>query len=245
MQSTYSTSSVSPGSTWTHVPTYEAQGGWNAIAWVPGTTHVWTVGWSNYQSVNLIGYWNGARWRFNTMRQPKQGGDPSLFTAVTATSEHDVWAIASTQADLFGNVGRAYAEHWNGERWTLVWMPGTKTRSEQLRDAYNVPHTTQVWAVGQGSLPPVGRTSTLTERYSNDRWQIVPSPGRGVDTRLASVVAIGPDNVWAAGTWYGRKGHNATLIEHYTHGRWHIVRSPNIHGMQTNELHGITAVRGG
>ena len=233
------------GSTWTHVPSYEGQGGLKAIARVPGTSHVWTVGSTNYQSVNLIGYWNGARWRFTTMRQPKQGGDQSPFTSVAATSDHDVWAIASTNADSIGTVGRAYAEHWNGQRWTLVWMPGTKTRSEQLRDAANVPDTTQVWAVGQYYLPAAMHLLTLTERYANGRWQIVPSPDRGVRSVLTSVVAISPDNVWAAGIWYGRKWHSATLIEHYTHGRWHIVRTPNMRGMQTNELYGITAVRRG
>jgi hypothetical protein len=230
------------GSAWNRLP---VDSGYrlNAIARVPGTGHLWTVGMNNNDpGENLAGYWNGHEWRLHAISAPtlRQRNDLNLFTAVAATSEQDVWAIASVSALELGSVDRTYAEHWNGKRWTLVWLPGSKTLSPQLFDADNVPHTTQVWAVGRYT-PPSGTEATLTERYSHGDWQIVPSPDRGIRSELASVVAIRPGNVWAVGTWYGRKYHSHTLIEHYTHGRWIIVPSPNTSNPD-NTLNGLAAV---
>lgn len=234
------------GSAWTHVPAY---GGYqlNAIARVPGTSHLWTVGWNSIypRQANLVGYWNGTRWRFTASPTPEQGPELTLFTAIAATAQRDVWAIASTDVNEVGSVGRTYAEHWNGSRWTLVWLPGSRSEYEQLFDADNVPNSSQLWAVGRYQPASAGRISTLTERYADGRWTIVPSADRGVRSELRSVVAISPGNIWAVGIWYGHKWNSATLIEHYTHGRWHIVHSPNLRGMKTTELHGLTIVRRG
>ena len=145
------------GSAWTRVPT---MGGFrlNALARVPGTSHVWAVGWnSDSQPVNLAGYWNGTNWRLMTIPAPPQGPGPFwvLFSAVAAVSENDVWAIASADAALAGDVGTVYAEHWNGQRWTPVRLPQRRAGADQLLDADAVPHTTQV---GSRAVPTTPRS---------------------------------------------------------------------------------------
>lgn len=229
------------GTAWTLLPT-NVGFRLNAITRVPGTRHLWTVGInSDTNPQNWAGYWDGTRWRFQTVPTPKQRIGSSFLTAVSAASEADVWAIASQDINDVGDVGRAYADHWNGKRWTLTWLPGSKTGNEQLFDAANVPHSHTVWAVGRYQALPDRRVSALTERYHNGHWEAVPSADRGIRSELASVVAIRPGNLWAVGAWYDRNYHPHALIEHYTHGRWIIVPSPNTRRPDSS-LHGLAAV---
>ena len=52
-------------------------------------------------------------------------------------------------------------------------------------------------------------------------------PGRGCgENSLYSVAAIGPNDVWAVGSYTGTGGYQ-TLTEHWDGGQWSIVPSPN------------------
>jgi hypothetical protein len=227
------------GTAWRRYPTY---GGFrlDSIAQVPDTDHLWAVGVTdsvNPRSANLAAYWNGERWRVMAVPAPSFPGGALVFSAVAAVSENDVWAFGGVE----GDTGPIYADHWNGERWSRVALPQTAHHLDQLFDANNVPGTTEVWTVGRMSRWTAPGSFTLTEHYADGRWQIVPSPSRGISSQLNSVITIGPDDVWAVGTWTGRQWRTHPLIEHYTQGRWHIVQS-HTSDFRTAELLGIAAI---
>jgi hypothetical protein len=225
------------GDRWTQYPT---SGGFrlDSITQVPGTDHLWTVGTSGPKQ-NLAGYWDGTRWRFTSIPAPTHGIAESNPFGVAAVSETDVWAVgyAPSFSPAYG-----FSEHWNGQQWSVVPLPkDARGDTGDLQDVANVPHTSQIWAVGWKSRFTAVGDTTLVERYAHGRWQVVPSPRRGQDSRLTSVVALTRDNMWAVGSWYGRKGRQATLIEHYYYGRWHIVPSPSAAPL-ANELDSIAVV---
>jgi hypothetical protein len=100
-----------------------------------------------------------------------------------------------------------------------------------------------VWAVGTDIG---GRYEhALIEHWAGAGWSRVPTP-RVVGARnsfLSGVDAIGPNNVWAVGSFEPWSGGSRTLIEHWNGTSWSRVPSPNP-GTDSNGtlLTGVTAV---
>ena len=85
---------------------------------------------------------------------------------------------------------------------------------------------------------------TLTVHWDGTSWSIVPSPTPGGLADLAAVVAVGPDDVWAAGGSVDRQVNaGRTLVEHWDGFGWTVVASPN-KGPSDNHLWGISAMTG-
>jgi len=76
------------------------------------------------------------------------------------------------------------------------------------------------WAVGDDvSHPSTDDKSLIEHGTTSGGWRIVPSPDPGLanggNTDLGAVLAFGPDNAWAVGTFDGKNGRR-TLILHFT-----------------------------
>jgi hypothetical protein len=61
--------------------------------------------------------------------------------------------------------------------------------------------------------------SLIEHGQAGGGWQIVPSPSPGLkvngNTIIGAVLALSPDNIWAAGMFDGPGGHR-TMVLHYT-----------------------------
>jgi hypothetical protein len=117
-------------------------------------------------------------------------------------------------------------EHWNGSRWRVVRAPDI-VGTDRLFDVTAIS-SNDVWAVGSAfnaSIPSISRT--ITEHWNGTRWSMVRSADTGNDNadELEAVTAVGPDDVWAVGTFVdnGEK----TLAEHWDGTRWTIVPAPD------------------
>ena len=106
------------GSSWTRVRVPLASTvTLNQINRVPGTTHLWAVGWNDDPTTNsetpVAIYYNGSAWSRNT--PPIAVG---RLSGVAANSDRNVWVSGedfSAQPDALN-----LTAHWNGSKWTVA-----------------------------------------------------------------------------------------------------------------------------
>ena len=209
--------------------------------WAVGLTGI-TLGTSN----QVIEHFNGTKWSISPGPKFQSGDQPSL-ESLTAISPTDMWAGGF----ILTNGGRSLFplfEHFDGTKWTAMetQFPGG-TIFGIAADATN-----DAWAVGN-----VGVSTTFIEHWDGKSWTVVQSPSPGADKGgadiLNGVVALAPNDVWAAGT--SMPGPTPppplldtptiTLIEHFDGTSWKVIPSPSVgpHSQfQSNQLWGITAV---
>jgi hypothetical protein len=108
----------------------------NQVNRVPGTTHLWAVGYDSTTSTPtpVALYYNGSTW---SSRTPPAGG---RLYGVAANSDSDVWA-----AGVRPN-GGAYVVHWTGSAWSPV--TGTALNVAQVSRMTKAPGSSELWAVG-------------------------------------------------------------------------------------------------
>jgi hypothetical protein len=130
------------GSNWTRVPVPLASTiTLNQINRVPGTTHLWAVGWNTDTAGNetpVAIYYNGSAWSRNTppIATGRLGG-------VAANSDSDVWVSGvdwRTQVNV--------TAHWNGSTWTVGAPAGLANGS--VENMTHAPNSNQLFAVGSG-----------------------------------------------------------------------------------------------
>jgi hypothetical protein len=203
--------------------------------------NVWAVGLINIGQGNpnqVIEHFDGSAWSVATGPSFLPNDAPAL-ESITAVSAKDVWAAGYI---LTKNDQSLYPlfEHYDGTSWKAV---ETKFQSGTIfgisADASN-----DAWAVGT-----VAFGQTFVEHFNGKGWVVVPSPNAGLGWNvLEGVVALAPNDVWAAG--YYTQAVNSTrpaltLIEHFDGTSWKIVTSRNVGPnsvYQSNQFYGITAV---
>ncbi len=198
---------------------------------------VWAVGGygQGASGRTLIEHWDGMAW--TVVPSPNKGPFPNSLSAVTAIAPDDVWAVGTWFTKAFDD--RTLTLHWDGTSWQRVPSPNAGPASA-ANDLVSVSAnaTDDVWAVGSRGL------HTLTVHWDGTSWSIAPSPTPGGLADLAAVVAVGPDDVWAAGGSVDRQVNaGRTLVEHWDGLGWTVVASPN-KGPSDNHLWGISAVTG-
>jgi len=156
-------------------------------------------------------------WRLSPVVVPD---GESTFSGVDARTPDDVWAVgAGVRFDaLSTEKGATIAEHWNGRRWRLVATPAFEGA---LLDVAAVA-ADDAWAVGKRGDSP------LVEHWDGQRWRVVATPHVRGPSRLSSVEARSPDNVWAAGSRLPREEapNGSPLVEHWDGRRWSVVATP-------------------
>jgi hypothetical protein len=198
---------------------------------------VWVVGGYGQGAPGrtLIEHWDGTTW--TVVPSPNKGPFPNSLSAVTAIAPDDVWAVGTWFTKAFDD--RTLTLHWDGTSWHRVPSPNagpTSAANDLVSVSANA--TDDVWAVGSRGL------HTLTMHWDGTSWSIVPSPTPGGLADLAAVVAVGPDDIWAAGGSVDRQVNaGRTLVEHWDGMGWSVVESAN-KGPSDNHLWGISAATG-
>lgn len=239
------------GTRWRMVPApYHGQSSLFSVA-ASGPQNVWAVGEIYHDTKEtlkdmeqgkfpvhhdrlLLFHWDGTSWSTETPAwgRPRYGIVPDA--KVVATGPTDVWVVSSgLESDTTGADGKtlkettpAQIEHWNGETWAAVPLPfGPKDPGF----AFSATSADDAWAVG--SYRKAGRSLTLAAHWDGRSWEIAPTPSRSVDSILSDVVAVGPNDVWAAGEsqWLKVSGKTTTskepiaLFEHWDGRSWRIM----------------------
>jgi hypothetical protein len=197
---------------------------------------VWAIG-NDYSGPNvtiLNDLWNGARW----VPVPSPGGGSGMIymSGVAAISARDVWAVGTD----YNNCSPfcTYAEHWNGNRWSIASPP--RLYYESFLGGVTAVSANDVWAVGYKIPIEHAYEATLTEHWNGSSWVDVSSPTHSMlITYLDAVSAVSISDVWAV----GYADNHGTLTLHWNGRAWSIVPSPDPGGQGT--LYGVAAISSG
>jgi hypothetical protein len=183
---------------------------WSVVANVPtevgaGTTFlhaitaisasdIWAVGSFDIgATINLAMHWDGVKWSTTNPAVVTTGQSTEELRGVSAVSSNDVWAVGG---DLDAqNMGRPFAIHWNGSKWTQVATPTPPTTSpaDQLW-AVSAVSTNDVWATGL-----VGGQAFL-EHWNGTSWSVANTPTLGSSSTLFGITRSGASSLWAVGS---------------------------------------------
>jgi hypothetical protein len=162
-------------------------------------------------------------------------GQYSHFYAVAAASATNAWAVGE-QAE------GALIERWDGAAWSVAASPA----DERYLLAVAALSSSDVWAVGKKE-GGIYAYRTVTEHWDGAAWTVIPSPNPSKDPLygvnvLQSVVALAPDDAWAAGwqTINGGAGLDVVAM-HWNGTRWSLVGTPDIENPLFSSLAGLAA----
>lgn len=209
---------------WQVIPSPNTESPSNVLADVAvvSATDAWAVGvfWGLGSPQALAEHWDGNAWTLQTIPFI---ADYSELYGVDALGANNVWAVGvSTNGTI--------VLHWDGEAWTSETLAGVGTLHKVKALAAD-----DIWAVGY----------SIAHRDGNG-WQDTDPPQVGNESNtLADLAVIGPDDIWAAGTYSNYdegqdKYTKGTYVLHYDGNRWNTVPSPNTK-RSFNHLTGIGA----
>lgn len=165
------------GTTWSRVasPSPGSQPALTAVT-VLSARSAWAVGYYCHKTCaslrTLILQWNGDTWKQVASPSPGPGG--TSLDGVTATSEHNAWAVGTIQGCGCGPDGGVIL-HWNGKVWTSRLAPNP-TGDSTLSAIVQVS-ARSAWAVGgivrKGDYPYM---SSFILRWNGKTWKEVASP---------------------------------------------------------------------
>lgn len=234
------------GAAWRAVPSLQTKGHYTQVRGVADISprDAWAVG--DMDQAPLTLHWDGTAWRVvPNPALPRLSG--YTLQAVTAVSDHDVWAVGTGYG---GTV--TLAEHWDGTHWSVVPTPSLGQSAElvQTQGRYSgglagvaAIAGRNVWSVGFA----FEHTAPLIEHWDGAAWLPVPGPTEPGQARhvLAAIAAVAPTDLWAAGRLDAiyRRGGAKPLLLHWDGRRWTAVPGaplPNDQGYSS--LAGIAAV---
>jgi len=154
-----------------------------------------------------------------------------------------LWAVgfrAATDGEQF-----AFAEHYDGRRWTTVPIPSYANPGNAISglEAVIAISPDDVWAVGAGLTTTADRA--LVEHWTGRRWTIVPDQPVNAAPAAATLVP-GTHTVWVAGTIAVGAEENETFTERIANGRWRVVpaANPDQDCEHSDEFLGVAATAG-
>jgi hypothetical protein len=179
---------------------------------------------------SVIEHWNGTAWKI----LPRAAGVPVTKNSRGAAGLSELNAVSCTTASSCVAIGNSsVAERWNGTKWSLAPLSGSKSYSQLNQVA--CASTTMCFAVGQAVALLAGGQNTLIERWTGTSWAAMPSPtpaGINVYAELDSIACVGPADCTAVGSYYAFKDsglssqYGVALIEHWNGRSWTIVAKP-------------------
>ena len=184
------------GAHWTQVTgaTPGISSGLNGVA-VVSSNDVWAVG--AYVPANsqvqhtLVEHWNGTAW--TQVTSPNFGSYSNYLLAVSAISDHDLWAVGSYQDS--GSNAHTLALHWNGTNWTQVNTPNPGSY-ENILGGVAALASNDVWAVGRRH-DQAGAGRTLIEHWDGTIWSVANSANAtSYENTLNSITTAGSNGYW-------------------------------------------------
>lgn len=187
---------------------------------------VWAVGsaFALSPSGNRVTTWHfdGRRWTEHPL--PIGTGDVRSLWGVSTLGPDDAWAVGGDP--LQSAPGRPLVLHWDGRSWTRLRVP-VPTVANWYGTAVSASAKDDVWLTASVGDPngDADDIPSVVERWDGSTWTQVPTALlHGRIPHLESIMANGPGDVWAAGSWYdpGSK-RSFPLVEHFDGRRWSVV----------------------
>ncbi len=183
---------------WRQSPLPHGLRSWIAAASAVSPRDIWAV---SYLGGSVL-HWDGSAWAL----VPKgRWNIDARFTGIVAFSANNAW--------LFGGKGRSVAGagtwHWSGSKWTR--FKGTAGEVAKASAA----SSTDIWGIGGSD----GSSNALFQLRGSQWHQVSPSALSGFS--YSAVLALGPANVWVAGTAFG-----TPELGHYDGHGWTALTMP-------------------
>jgi hypothetical protein len=160
-----------------------------------------------------------------TVAKGPNAGIYNSFWGVARLSSRDAWAVGNWSNHQLNHYHVLMA-HWDGRSWQPVDPPDAPDPESGLF-AIAASSPSDIWAVGgQGNnllRHPTSRT--LIEHFDGTSWSVVPSPSPGAYTWLSAVSASSPDDAWAVGETFRRRG-DRSLALHWDGSKWSVINTP-------------------
>jgi hypothetical protein len=213
------------GFAWRVVPAASASRTYNELHTLAALApdNVWAAGiyGGEEYALTLVEQWDGEEWR--EQASPSVADFSNHLYAMAAVSAEDIWIVGASHQGT--DLWRTLALHWDGRDWAIVPTP-SRGRISSL-NAVDALAGGDVWAVGEG---PVGSamagTEALVMRWDGVEWRVVETGIEEQNATLSAVKAIGPDDVWAAGSYSDASGTVLKpLLIHWDGVRWRKVEA--------------------
>lgn len=160
-------------------------------------------------------------WSSGSLPVPKRGWTVSADDSAVLSAA-DVWVFGTA---LGRNAESAYSARYNGVRWHVEPVPGTRPVS-----AVSVVSPHDMWGVlGRPAveLNPLPGPGTAVVRWNGARWAQVAIPSvLRKHGYLTSALARTDRDVWIAGGLRGVNGGLAPAVAHWDGHRWSVERVP-------------------
>jgi hypothetical protein len=184
---------------------------------------------ANGAVLTLVERWDGSKWSIVSTPNGSAGGQS--FSAVSASSPNDIWAVGSLVVPNSNKAVLTFVEHFNGSTWSIIPSP-----SPIPTGVLNANVLLSVHAVSSIDVTAVGfvrgfgiRTFTLVEHWDGVKWSVVsnPNPSQSVFSILTGLAVVSPSDMYVVGySASPTSGQHQTLVEHFDGAKWTIVASP-------------------
>ena len=183
---------------------------------------VWAVGQtlalSTGQTLPLVGHWDGRDW--SVVSQPwLTPGWSGSFSAVVASSPHDVWVGGARNV----GVDEPVVWHFDGFTWSELDPPLLNPACQPSADArvLALTATTDGLYVALTCTTPAFGQAGMVERFTGRRWRLTLALSQG--GRVAALAAAADGTVWAGGAMLG----GSVLVAHaWSGGPGHLREAP-------------------
>jgi hypothetical protein len=178
----------------------------------------WAVGWvtPNASQLGFSEHWNGTKW--SEVKTAPVSGSFIQFSSVLDLGPKNVFAVGYYETKSGGTfVKHEMAQHWNGQAWQKVSVPGFSGASFLA----GVSGGTSSGVIAVGAVSAGGHEVPLIERWNGTKFVRVTQPVSAGD--LAAVTVLSSSNAYAA----GETGSGRTLVEHFNGTKWAQVSTPN------------------
>jgi hypothetical protein len=248
------------GTSWAVVPSpnpFTGPGADDELNAVGGSSasDLWAVGFDFEGNIaqGLFAHFNGTTWQ---AAPPLTAAGIPDFTAVSAVSATDVWAVGTS----LGVFDSTLAAHWDGHTWQVVTTPclnGTKivlqedacNQSNNQLTGVTAVATNNVWASGY-ELENSNLHVPYVLHWDGTTWSLIktPNPGTshgGAGSSLFAITALSASDAWVVGHSQPGNGTITTLTEQFNGSTWSVVPSPNPGLRGVDSLLGVAGAGGG
>jgi hypothetical protein len=160
---------------------------------------------------------------------PDLGVVGPVMLGVQAVSPTDVWGVGTQPlaTDGYGSRRQAFVAHFDGSHWTRIPAVSPSKRFAALL-AVDADSSKDAWAGGEYENSS-GVEEPLMERWDGTAWSQVAVPDAGPDGgELLSVVAISPDDAYAAGETRTGPQSFRGILDHWDGSSWTAVSAPDV-----------------
>ena len=218
------------GAAWRPVQAASGSAAYNELHAVSvlSTNEAWAAGiYGGEQfALTLVEQWDGSQWR--EVSSPSIPDFSNHLYGVAAMSATDVWIVGASHQGT--GLWKTLAMHWDGSAWSIVTTPDPGG-IDSLNAVVGIS-SDNVWAVGEVSTSArTAGSQALVMHWDGTAWSVVDTGIRVQNGTLSTVVALAPDDIWAAGSYADKSGTVLQpLFMHWDGKTWQEVGVPDQSG---------------